>query len=259
MADPPEALEYTTELAIQADLQHKPDQGDVDPEREKQEAIALCKRRIEAAVHLYGEGLIDREEFLRRREANEREMAHWEARTSESEKVALELAMCIEAVDKLAYIWENSSDEDRQGFVRNLFDYVEYDLDARRITDFRLKPWADRFVILRGALYEAEKLESEGEKEPASPGLEVKQELPHRGLRSTSFPKVLFAVMFAIEVAYQGHILPLRPATNGTMAKCTRNDEIKARHAQGESLSRLAGLFGLSAQRVSQIVQSERR
>lgn len=62
----------------------------------------------------------------------------------------MELAMCIEAVDKLAYLWEHSSDEDRQGIVRNLFDYVEYDLDARRITSFRLKPWADRFVVLQG-------------------------------------------------------------------------------------------------------------
>lgn len=47
-----------------------------------------------------------------------------------------------------------SDDEDRQGMVRNLFSYIVYDLDAQRITDFRLKPWADRFLILRGALYE---------------------------------------------------------------------------------------------------------
>lgn len=159
-----EAQQLLTQLAIEADIAQKQAAGGVDLETQKQEAIALCKRRIEAAIHLYSDGLIDREEFLRRREANEREIAHWEARTSETEKVALELAMCIEAVDKLAYIWETSDDEDRQGFVRNLFDYVEYDLDARRITDFRLKPWADRFVILRGALYEAEKLEGEGKK-----------------------------------------------------------------------------------------------
>jgi hypothetical protein len=47
------------------------------------------------------DGEIEREEYLRIREVNEREMAHWEARTSETEKLAYELAMCIEAVDKL--------------------------------------------------------------------------------------------------------------------------------------------------------------
>ncbi len=101
--------------------------------------------------------MIDQDEFVRRREKLEREIAHWESWTTENEQMALELALCIEVVEKLAYIWDNSDDEDRQGLVRNLFDWVEYDLDARRITNFRLKPWADRFIILRGALYEAEK------------------------------------------------------------------------------------------------------
>lgn len=47
-----------------------------------------------------------------------------------------------------------STDEDRQGMARNLFNYVIFDLDTHRIVDFRLKPWADRFVTLRAALYE---------------------------------------------------------------------------------------------------------
>ena len=38
----------------------------------------------------------------------------------------------------------------------SLFDEILYDLDAQRITDFHLKPWADRFVILRHALYAEE-------------------------------------------------------------------------------------------------------
>ena len=37
-----------------------------------------------------------------------------------------------------------------------LFEYVEYDLDTQRITGFRLKPWAEDFLILREALYETE-------------------------------------------------------------------------------------------------------
>ncbi len=174
------------ELAMHLDMANRAGQEGEDPEVERQKAIALARRKLDAAIHLYSEGLIDQGEFVRRREALELEIAHWESWTTETEKMALELALCIEAVDKLHFIWQNSNDEDRQGFVRNLFEWVEYDLDARRITNFRLKPWADRFMVLRGALYEEEKRaengDSEGEKELASPSQEVKQAVPHRGL-----------------------------------------------------------------------------
>ncbi|CAG1008909.1 hypothetical protein ANRL4_03954 [Anaerolineae bacterium] len=149
----PEALDLMTELAIQADKMRHPSDESVDPETEKREAIALCKRRIEASINLYGDGRITREEYLRRVEHNEREIAHWEARTSESEKAALELAMCMDAIDKLSKLWDIAEPEDKQGMARSLFSYIVYDVDKRRITDFRLKPWADRFLVLRCALY----------------------------------------------------------------------------------------------------------
>ena len=150
----PEAQNLMLELAIQADKANAGDTGEIDLETQKQEAIALCRRRIDAAVHLYKDAEIDREEYLRIRELNEREIVHWEARTTETEEVALELAVCIEAVERIARLWDVSDEEDRQGLVRSLFEYVVYDLDAQRITDFRLKAWADRFLVLRAALYE---------------------------------------------------------------------------------------------------------
>jgi hypothetical protein len=69
-------------------------------------------------------------------------------------QAALEFALCLETIEKLVTFWAIASDEDKQGMVRLLFESIEYDLDAQRITDFRLKPWADKFVILRAALYE---------------------------------------------------------------------------------------------------------
>lgn len=178
------------ELAIQADLQHKPDQGDVDPEREKQEAIALCNRRIDAAVTLYKEGRIDIDEYHDIVTRNEREIAHWQMRTSEMEQIAVELAMCMDGVNKVADLWDTASPEDRQGMARNLFEYLVYDLDARRITDFRLKPWADRFLILRAQLYDddptgvggEESGVGEGKENPYAPGQDLHTEMPHRGL-----------------------------------------------------------------------------
>jgi hypothetical protein len=60
----------------------------------------------------------------------------------------------MEAIDKLAKLWDMGEDADRAGTAKSLFTYVVWDLDIRRIVDFRLKPWADRFLTLRAALYE---------------------------------------------------------------------------------------------------------
>jgi hypothetical protein len=150
----PDSLPLMTELAIQIDKMRTSSEPTVDPEIEKQEAIALCKRRIDAAINLYSDGVLSREIYLRRIEQNNREIAYWESRTTESKKAALELAMCMEAVDKLAGLWDFGDTEDKQGMARSLFSYVVYNLDTRRIVDFRLKPWADRFLVLRAALYE---------------------------------------------------------------------------------------------------------
>jgi hypothetical protein len=93
-----------TELAIQAEFGGPIREGGADPEQVKQEAIVKCKRRIEAARHLYEDGDLSREEYLRRKEQNEREIAHWESRTTETEKKAMELALCADTIDKIVGI-----------------------------------------------------------------------------------------------------------------------------------------------------------
>lgn len=40
----------------------------------------------------------------------------------------MELGLCIEAVDKLARLWDTSDDEDKQGLARSLFTQITYDL-----------------------------------------------------------------------------------------------------------------------------------
>jgi hypothetical protein len=51
---------------------------------------------------LEGDGRITRDEYLRRVELNKREIVYWQARTTEAEKAAHELAMCRDAPDKLS-------------------------------------------------------------------------------------------------------------------------------------------------------------
>ena len=60
------------------------------------------------------------------------------------------------AVDTINRLWEVSSDEDKQGMARHLFETIVYDLDKQHIVDFRLKPWADQFLYLRVGLHMCE-------------------------------------------------------------------------------------------------------
>jgi hypothetical protein len=105
-------------------------------------------------VVLFDEGRIDYAGYTQRIEKNEREIAYWNSRTTDAEKVAFELATCIEAVNDIVQNWETAEPETRQKLVRNLFECVFYNLDTRRIEDFKLKPWAERYVTLRIGLYE---------------------------------------------------------------------------------------------------------
>jgi hypothetical protein len=83
--------------------------------------------------------------------------------------------------------------------------------------------------------------------------------MPHRGIQGRSFPQVLFAVSFAMAIAYRGLILPQSPASNGPSPKCARNAEIRARHLKGESIATLAEVFGITQQRVWQILNDRRK
>jgi hypothetical protein len=56
-------------------------------------------------------------------------------------------------VKRLQQFWEISEGEDRKLLAHSLFEEIIYDLDTRRIVDFKIKSWAEPFLILRAALY----------------------------------------------------------------------------------------------------------
>lgn len=147
----PDMVNAITELAIQADKArgvYNPD----DLEENKQKAIALYKRRINAAIVLFDEGRIDYEGYRKRIEKYEREMALWQLRTTETEKVAFELALCADAINEIHLLWDTAEPETKQRLARSLFEYLVYDLDTRQIVAHKFKPTIDRFVRLRTAL-----------------------------------------------------------------------------------------------------------
>ena len=64
--------------------------------------------------------------------------------------------MCVDAITRISTIWGSGKPEDKQGMAKTLFSYIAFDLDTHRITDFRMKSWADQFIVLRSALYGAD-------------------------------------------------------------------------------------------------------
>jgi Mor family transcriptional regulator len=82
--------------------------------------------------------------------------------------------------------------------------------------------------------------------------------MPHRELFYTSvFQQLRYAARRMIAVP-RNRSFP-HPVSKVTPPKHVRNAEIRARHRAGESLSALAEVFGISEQRVHQIVQGRRK
>jgi Mor family transcriptional regulator len=78
-------------------------------------------------------------------------------------------------------------------------------------------------------------------------------------MRGRSFPQVLFAMSFAMAISYRGMLLPQSSVSNGPSPKCARNAEIRARHQKGESIATLAEIFGITEQRIWQILNDRRK
>ncbi len=150
----PEMIDRMQQIALRINSTSTTEIADFETKRSA--AIAKCQRKIEAARHLYEDGDISRQEYIRRREHNEKEIQHWKVYASEEEKLSIELVMCVDMMDKIVRLWEANNDEDKQGMVRHLFEQIVYDLDTQRIVDFQLKDWVNRFLVLRKALYDDE-------------------------------------------------------------------------------------------------------
>ena len=147
-----EALALMVDLASYMEM---PEEGaTADPEVERQRNIERIKKKIRNTKTLFAEGHIELDEFRQRLADNERELAHWEAYMTQREQVQLELSKCLESIQQVTSLWEAAEPKERQIMARNLFDYIVYDLDKQQIVDFRLKPWADRFLVLWVALCE---------------------------------------------------------------------------------------------------------
>jgi hypothetical protein len=83
--------------------------------------------------------------------------------------------------------------------------------------------------------------------------------MPHRGLRDRAFQRLMDGIAYGMVLLNMSRTTPAYPLSNHTPKQWTRNKQIRARYANGEKLSRLADVFGLSPQRISQIIRGRRR
>ena len=79
---------------------------------------------------------------------NEQEIAHWEAQTVKEQEVMIELMTVLGTLTNLKRVWYEGNETDKKGLVNSIFEYILFDLDTEQITDFRLKPWADQYLIV---------------------------------------------------------------------------------------------------------------
>lgn len=155
----PEAHHLLLELAMNASR----DTTNAESlEDEKRAAIAVLKQQLINLLDLYKNAVISAEEYYRDKTDRDRQIAFWEARTTDAHKKEYELERVIAAFSQLIDLWETADSDGRSVLARGLFQYLVFDLDKQQIVDFRLHAWADQYLMLRADLYDDEEDENTG-------------------------------------------------------------------------------------------------
>jgi hypothetical protein len=85
--------------------------------------------------------------------------------------------------------------------------------------------------------------------------------MPHRGFDLTSIYnfEIDKAVGWILSILYRDTEQPGTPLSDKTPTKAQRNDEIRSRFKAGETIAELSAAYGISKQRIHQIVYSKRK
>jgi Mor family transcriptional regulator len=78
-------------------------------------------------------------------------------------------------------------------------------------------------------------------------------------MRGGAFQHLVDGIAYGMVLFYIGQSTPTSLVTDHTPTKHRRNEDIRARYAQGETVVSLAEAFGISQQRVSQILRGKRK
>ena len=72
-----------------------------------------------------------------------------EAQTTDHTQAMVELTTYVELLWRVKGWWQDAEPEDRRMLAHTLLDELVYDLDARRIVDFKIRSWAEPILVLR--------------------------------------------------------------------------------------------------------------
>jgi hypothetical protein len=143
------------------------------------------------------------------------------------------MELSIKMFTEMGTEWDESPNEEKQGFAHSLFSEVVFDLDTHCITSFKLKPRVEPFLqvqVSRGACLE--------------------------GFRNTTapLPSADQAVQYILALLYGD-----AKAVWQTWEKRERNAEILRRYENGEDSVVLAQAFSLGDRRIRDIIEHERK
>ncbi len=164
----------------------------------------------------------------------------------------------MEVLAMMTDLWDESADEDKQQIARMMFEEIVYDLDRLEIVDFRLKPWAERFLILRAQLYDDDPTGVRNQglvREKKIRMHRVKtciRRCPIGASEARTAPRLedgRISVPAALSQLYHERLRPDKP-----LSIQERDTLIRTRYTAGVSQAELARQFGISYQRVHQIV-----
>lgn len=147
----PEAIQAMAQLAVQRQFANTKKEPDLAKERAL--GIAKHQRALKNNLILFQNGDVEADEYFRQKDYHERQIAYWQAQTDDHEKVTVELVTTVEMLKRLKTFWDIAEGEDRRLLAHSLFDEIVYDLEKRQIVSFKLKAWAEPFLVLRAALY----------------------------------------------------------------------------------------------------------
>jgi DNA invertase Pin-like site-specific DNA recombinase len=148
----PNVAEIMADIAVQSQAgKHSAD--DTNVEEQKKVAVAKHRRALKNNLTLFQSGEIDDIEYYRQKDFHERQIGRWEAQIADRQKVLFEITTTIESLRRIQDFWDMSQGEDRKLLAHSMFDEIVYDLDRRRIVDFKVKQWAEPYVIMRSTLY----------------------------------------------------------------------------------------------------------
>ncbi len=147
-----ESIDLMAELAIASRFRNLDGSNEAEFEDQKRIHLATHRRALKNNLLLFQNGEIEAEEYYRQKDYHERQIAHWEAQTTDRQQIALELMTTLEMVKRLKQFWDVTEGEDRRLLAHSLFEEIVYDLDRQRIMDFKLLSWAEPFLIMRAAV-----------------------------------------------------------------------------------------------------------